>query len=52
MRVPGWCATLCYMMNVEVARRVLGPEAALRPVFVWVPLQIRSPHGMVAVSVF
>ena len=33
--------------NIEVARRVLGPEAALRPVFVWVPLSIRDPHGMV-----
>ncbi|MDZ7592450.1 MAG: Na+/H+ antiporter subunit E [Rubrivivax sp.] len=36
--------------NIEVARRVLGPEAALRPVFVWMPLQIHSPHGMVALA--
>ena len=36
--------------NVEVARRVLGPEAALRPVFVWVPLAIRAPHGIVALA--
>ncbi len=36
--------------NVEVARRVLGPEAALRPVFVWVPLTIRDPHGMVSLA--
>jgi multicomponent K+:H+ antiporter subunit E len=36
--------------NVEVARRVLGPEASLRPVFVWVPLSIRDPHGVVALA--
>lgn len=36
--------------NVEVARRVLGPEAALRPVFVWVPLTIRDPYGMVSLA--
>lgn len=36
--------------NVEVARRVLGPERALRPTFVWLPLDIRDPHGMVALA--
>ncbi len=32
--------------NIEVARRVLGPELALRPGFVRVPLAIRDPHGI------
>lgn len=36
--------------NVEVARRVLGPEAAIQPRFVWVPLAIRDPHGIVALA--
>lgn len=36
--------------NIEVARRVLGPEAALRPGWVWVPLDIRDPHGIVALA--
>lgn len=36
--------------NVEVARRVLGPEAAIRPRFVWVPLTLRDPHGIVALA--
>ena len=36
--------------NLEVARRVLGPEAAMRPRFVWVPLDIRDPHGIVALA--
>jgi multicomponent K+:H+ antiporter subunit E len=36
--------------GVEVARRVLGPESAIRPRFVWVPLAIRDPHGIVALA--
>ena len=31
--------------NVEVAWRILGPESAIRPRFVWVPLDIRDPAG-------
>lgn len=38
------------LSNVEVARRVLGPEAAIRARFVWVPLTIRDPHGIVALA--
>ena len=36
--------------NVDVARRVLGPESALQPRFVWVPLDLKSPHGIVALA--
>lgn len=36
--------------NVEVARRILGPESAIRPRFVWVPLTIRDPHGIVSLA--
>ncbi len=36
--------------NIEVARRVLGPQAALQPRFVWVPLALRSPHGIAALA--
>ncbi len=36
--------------NVEVARRILGPEAAIRPGFVWLPLSITDPHGIVALA--
>lgn len=36
--------------NIEVARRILGPESAIRPRFVWVPLSIRDPHGIVALA--
>jgi len=36
--------------NIEIARRILGPESAIRPRFVWVPLSIRDPHGIVALA--
>jgi multicomponent K+:H+ antiporter subunit E len=32
--------------NLEVARRILGPESAIRPRFVWVPLGITNPQGV------
>lgn len=38
------------LSSVEVARRILGPEAAVRPRFVWLPLDIRDPHGIVALA--
>ncbi len=36
--------------NVEVARRILGPEAAIRPRFVWVPLALTDPHAIVSLA--
>ncbi len=38
------------MSNIEVARQILGPESRLRPAFVWVPLDIRDPHGITALA--
>jgi multicomponent K+:H+ antiporter subunit E len=32
--------------NFQVARLILGPESAITPRFVWVPLTIRDPHGI------
>jgi multicomponent K+:H+ antiporter subunit E len=32
--------------NLEVARRILGPESAIRPRFVWVPLGLTNPQGI------
>ena len=32
--------------NVDVALRILGPEAKIHPSFVWVPLDIVSPQGI------
>jgi multicomponent K+:H+ antiporter subunit E len=36
--------------NIDVARRVLGPEAAIQPRFFWLPLTIRDPHGIVLLA--
>lgn len=36
--------------NIEVARRILGPESALHPRFVWLPLSITDPHGIVVLA--
>lgn len=36
--------------NVTVARQVLGPEARLRPGFIWVPLELTNIHGISALA--
>ncbi len=36
--------------NLEVARRILGPEARIHPRFIWVPLDLRDPHGIVTLG--
>jgi multicomponent K+:H+ antiporter subunit E len=38
------------LSNLEVARRVLGPEARLRPGFVWVPLAVRNPYAITTLA--
>ena len=38
------------LSSVEVARRILGPESAIQPRFLWLPLDIRDPHGIVALA--
>lgn len=34
--------------NLQVARRILGPQSRLRPGFVWVPLELENPHAIAA----
>jgi len=36
--------------NADVARRVLGDETRLQPRFVWLPLDLRDPHGIIALA--
>jgi multicomponent K+:H+ antiporter subunit E len=38
------------LSNIEVARRILGPQSALTPAFIWVPLDTRSAHGITALA--
>jgi multicomponent K+:H+ antiporter subunit E len=50
LRLGGVVLKDIVLSNIEVARRVLGPEAVLSPGWVWVPLDIRDPHGIVALA--
>jgi multicomponent K+:H+ antiporter subunit E len=36
--------------NVQVARLILGPEHKISPRFVWLPLSIKDPHGIVTLA--
>lgn len=36
--------------NLHVARLVLGPQAAIRPGWVWVPLELTNIHGITALA--
>jgi multicomponent K+:H+ antiporter subunit E len=38
------------LSNIEVARRILGPESALRPDFIWIPLDIQNPYGIATLA--
>lgn len=50
LRLAARVAVDIVVSNIEVARRVLGPEAALHPVFIWIPLDISEPRGMVTLA--
>lgn len=36
--------------NVQVARLIIGPERRIHPRFVWLPLDIRDPHGIATLA--
>lgn len=38
------------LSNIQVARLILGPEARIRPGFIWIPLELRNPHGITALA--
>lgn len=42
-----WDIILC---NIEVARRVLGPERNIHPGFIWYPLELGNIHGISVLS--
>lgn len=50
LRLLGRLLVDIVVSNVQVARRILGPESAIRPKFVWVPLELRSPHAIAALA--
>ncbi|HEY0333409.1 MAG TPA: Na+/H+ antiporter subunit E [Stenotrophomonas sp.] len=45
--VAGWDIV---RSNVRVAIQVLGPESAIHPGFIWVPLDIANIHGIAALT--
>ena len=38
------------LSNIDVARRILGPESAIKPRFVWVPLSLSDPHAILSLA--
>jgi multicomponent K+:H+ antiporter subunit E len=36
--------------NINVARLILGRESKLKPAFVWIPLDLRNPHGIATLA--
>lgn len=36
--------------NIDVAQRILGPEAKIHPRFIWVPLELKDPFGIVTLA--
>ncbi len=38
------------LSNIEVARRIIGPESRIHPGFIWLPLDIQNPHGIAALA--
>lgn len=36
--------------NIEVAMLILGPERNIKPMFVWVPLDLTDPHAKAALA--
>jgi multicomponent K+:H+ antiporter subunit E len=45
LRLVGRLLLDVVVSNLQVARRILGPESAIRPRFVWVPLTTRNDHA-------
>lgn len=38
------------LSNIEVARLILGPQRALSPGFIWIPLDLTNLHGITALA--
>jgi len=52
-RIAGLALVVAYdivMSNIEVARRILGPESALRPGFVRVPVVLTDPYAIATLA--
>lgn len=50
LRLAGVVLWDIVVSNIAVARLVLGPASRIRPGYVWVPLDLRDPRGIVALA--
>ena len=50
VRLFGRVAVDIVRTNLELAVRILGPESALRPRYVWVPVSLRGPPSIAVLS--
>jgi multicomponent K+:H+ antiporter subunit E len=50
VRLLGRVAVDIVRTNLELAARILGPESALRPRYVWVPVSLRGPPSIAVLS--
>ncbi|RMH93374.1 Na+/H+ antiporter subunit E [Lysobacter pythonis] len=50
LRLAGRVGLDIVVSSAHVAWLILGRESRIRPAFVWVPLDIRDPHGITALA--
>ena len=50
LRLLGRLLADVVISNIDVARRILGPEAALQSRFMWMPLAIENPQGVAVLA--
>lgn len=50
LRLLGRLLADIVISNIDVARRILGPEAALQSRFIWMPLAIENPQGVAVLA--
>ena len=50
LRLLGRLLADIVVSNIDVARRILGPEAALQSRFIWMPLAIENPQGIAVLA--
>lgn len=50
LRLAGVVLVDIVRSSIEVALRILGPERAITPGFVWIPLELTNIHGITALA--
>lgn len=50
LRLLGRLLVDIVVSNIEVARRILGPESSLQSRFIWMPIAIENPQGIAVLA--